>query len=162
MSREKCPNCGNLLVKPAGPESSRILLMGEFPGVDELRMGVPFVGMIGDIVRRELARAGVQMVACRATNLWQHGKNEKGCILDWHINRAALELKGKKYVLAMGSEVTRAFFGVNVMDVSGLVLKSKVYPDVIFMACPNPAILLHAPVGEFRLALRKFEELVNA
>jgi uracil-DNA glycosylase family 4 len=157
--RDRCPNCGDLLINPSGPQSSPYLFVGEFPGMEEIRQGNTFVGITGSILNRELARIGLQLSACRSINLWQHAKND--CDLEFHINKLTQEIRKHKYVLLMGSDVTQVLLGKNVMDISGMKVKIALFPKIVFYASPNPAILLHAPIGEFRLALQRFKKEIK-
>src|ERR1700690_756376 len=106
ISREKCSICGDLLVSPIGPLSSTILFVGDFPNQDDQKQGRAFAGKTGDILKAELAKVGIQLSACRATNLWQHDKNEEKCKISWHMDTLAKEFKNKNYILFMGSDVT--------------------------------------------------------
>ena len=166
MKRKSCPICGGLIVPAAGPANSDILLVGEFPGHYEMQQGIPFVGPSGDILKEELARAGISYGQCRVTNLWLHGKKEKDeAELAWHMGQLAAELDGRKYVLLMGSDVCSAFLGPkeSVMDWSGMVVKSDYLPKSVRKAVvsPNPALLMHDTTGEFRLALQRFKEIIG-
>ena len=69
MVRQACPICSNLLVLPVGPKDASILLIGEYPGVEEVKSGFCWVGRGGEVLRAELARVGIQYEQCRATNL---------------------------------------------------------------------------------------------
>src|SRR5574340_853718 len=127
--RPTCPQCKNKqLVEPAGPAKSPILLVGEFPGSQEIIQGVPFVGESGKILAAELMRVGIQLAQCRVTNLWQHAKDEKGCDVQWHQNMMAKEFKGRKFVLLMGSDLAKILFEKGVMDLSGLEMKHDLFP----------------------------------
>ena len=160
MDREKC-KCGKLLIPAYGPSTSKILLIGEFPGMDEIMKGIPFIGRTGDILRAECAKAGLDISRCRLTNLWQHDKDEKGCDITIHLRAMAKELKGKKFALLMGSDLTQEIWGQGVMELSGLEVKSELFPKTRLFVSPNPAIVMHGPVGELRLALERFTEAVN-
>lgn len=159
MNRSKCPHCDDWLVNPSGPENAEILLVGEFPGVEEVKQGNCFVGATGDILKMELGRVGIQLAACRSTNLWQHARNDV-CDVSWHLDQMYKEFKGRKYILLMGSELTQTIFGKGVFDLSGLRVKVKGTDAVVFVS-PNPALVMHAPVGEFRLAVKNFKKEIN-
>lgn len=156
--RKKCPNCDYLLVNPGGPSNAEILLVGEFPGIDEIRIGAPFVGKMGDILRQEMIRVGMNMYACRATNLWQHKENEE-CDIEWHKNQMIQEFRGRKFVFLMGSELTKMLFGKGVQELSGMEVPHELFPKIRFFAAPIPPYL--GPVGEFRLAMEKFAKAVK-
>lgn len=155
--RNVCPNCGQLLVEPTGSQHAPILLIGEWPNLDDVRSGRVGTGKVGDILRMELARAGIQLASCRLTNLWQHGKT-KDCDPAWHLDYILKELDGHEWVILMGSEITKALAGYGIMQVAGLQVKSKLFPKVKFFAIPNAGTLLRGDVGEMRLALEKFQK----
>lgn len=56
-------------VPSTGPMDARIMLVGEAPGVDEVRLGEPFVGYSGQLLDRMLADAGISRSACRIVNV---------------------------------------------------------------------------------------------
>jgi uracil-DNA glycosylase len=63
-----CPAKHNL-VPPSGPEDSDVLFIGEAPGKDEDRLGVPFVGKTGEEVNRHyLPLAGLRRDSVRFDN----------------------------------------------------------------------------------------------
>jgi uracil-DNA glycosylase len=74
-----CRRCD--LWKPAtqtvfgeGPESARVMLLGEAPGDAEDRAGRPFVGPAGKLLDRALADAGLERDAVYVTNTVKHFK----------------------------------------------------------------------------------------
>ena len=77
MTRQACPICSNLLVLPVGLKDASILLVGEYPGVEEVKSGFCWVGRGGEVLRSELARVGIQYEQCRATNLWLHAPSKE-------------------------------------------------------------------------------------
>ena len=161
MSRQVCPLCGNLLVLPVGPKDSLTLLIGEYPGVEELKSGYCWTGKGGEVLRAELARVGVQYETCRATNLWQHTPSKDDEEFRQHIEWMLAEVEGKKHILLMGSDVCKALLGEAVSDVSGLIVSSPYLPkDVTAVAVRNPAQVLRkgSTVGEIRSAMKAFRE----
>ena len=62
----ECRLCSNIVCqreKPvfgAGPANARIVLVGEAPGAEEDRSGVPFVGEAGKLLDKILAASGIQ------------------------------------------------------------------------------------------------------
>ena len=172
MSRENCPICDRQMVATSGPPSE-ILLVGEFPGPEEVIKGVPFVGKAGDVLKDELTKAGISYRTCRVTNLWSHNKpSEKKEYyaedFDFHFKRLMEEISKAKYVLLMGSELAPIFTGHNVSDVAGLNLIGEVESKIplpkslkVCVFAHNPAFVFHGPVGEFRQAIQRFKELIS-
>lgn len=56
-------------VMPDGPVPARIMLVGEAPGADEERLGVPFVGASGQELNRMLAEAKIMRSEVFTTNV---------------------------------------------------------------------------------------------
>lgn len=52
-----------------GPRNARIVIVGEAPGADEIRLGVPFVGQSGKELDRMLTDAGINPDECYFTNV---------------------------------------------------------------------------------------------
>src|SRR3990167_6207521 len=132
--RPVCPICNHLqLVLPTGPEKAKLLIIGEYPGVEEITTGRPWVGAAGEALTEELTRAGWNRDYMRITNLWQHKPPAKPRATppkspkareDWevaqktyasefnfHYNQMFKELKGRKGILLMASDVTEALLG---------------------------------------------------
>lgn len=163
--RDQCPHCGRYLVRANGPANSDLLLVGEFPGEEEINIGLPFVGRAGGVLSFELALAGITLQRCRVTNLWLHDKtkNNTPC---FNLGMSALlqELSTpRKAVLFMGSELPSLFGLPNVTSISGLILDGIPVLDLpypcIFM--PNPATVFHGPLGEVRFGIGQFGKLVK-
>lgn len=162
----ECPICGHNLVIPTGPRDAKVLLIGERPGWEEIAASKPFVGATGDILRSELGRLEVDLWMLRLTNLWLHAppsdEEQYEKCLQFCLQQALVEIKGKKAILLIGSDTVSLFCDEKVSDVCGLVVKSN-YIDrkVLVMACVNPAIAFHRAPGEMRLALKKFCEKIK-
>ena len=163
MTKAPCLDCGKLLVDPCGPPRSPILLLAEFPGYYEVKSGVPWTGPAGDILKKELRRAGIMYEKRRATNLWQHEKDNVTCTISGHWQRTISELQGRRAVLLMGSDVAKHLLGQAVSDVTGTFVKSPLLPKsvVAALAMYNPAICLHDKLGETRLGITRFAEAVR-
>lgn len=163
--RASCPICQHKLVAPSGDPHSTVLVVGEFPGFEEIRLGQPFVGPSGQVLRREIAMAGMQLESCRVTNLWLHGPSKDEADYEWNREQLMAELKGKVHILLMGSDVAHAFGLPNVMSWSGMNLRHADLPKTVktCIIAPNPALLLQrdTTIGEFRLAVTKFVEATN-
>ena|SRR3990167_3061221 len=157
-----CDICNEKLIPPSGPKTASIGLMGEFPGWYEIEKETVFVGPTGDILKRELAKQGISFMTCLATNLWGHAPNDDEAELSLHFSTAIRALKKCRAVFLMGSDVSQAVFGENIMSISGMVMESDLFSNAeIVIAAPNPAVLAHGGLGEFRLALGAFAQLCH-
>ena len=56
-------------VEPCGPRDAKIAIVGEAPGSDEERLGIPFVGSSGDLLTRTLLGVGIKRESCYITNV---------------------------------------------------------------------------------------------
>lgn len=161
MTRSHCPSCGEEIVKPYGYSRSRILLVGEFPGVDEMKSGRPFSGATGAVLRKELARVGIDLFQCRLANLWLHEPNKDENCFDAGVNVVLEEAKGKDAILLIGSDTVEYFTGYKVSDVSGLQVDVNMFSASIVYAMVQPAIVFHKTIGEVRLAIENFYDAVK-
>jgi len=57
------------LVFADGNPASRVMLVGEAPGADEDRQGLPFVGVSGQLLDRMLAAIGLDRTSCYISNI---------------------------------------------------------------------------------------------
>ena len=191
MPRELCPVCKHYLLVPAdGPENAKVLIVGEYPGREEIETGHPWVGQAGKVLDQELERAGLNRDYIRVTNLWLHKApvaprvtppKTKSALETWHKLKKAYaaefsfhytqmlkELKAREAVLLMGSDVTMALLGVTVTSVAGCFVKSDIIPSStkVVVAMMNPAIVFRSgpegTLGETRLAIQRFAGAVHA
>ena len=56
---------------PTDPSGPKIALIGEAPGADEARMGVPFIGRAGQLLDGALRTAGIDRRACLVGNTFR-------------------------------------------------------------------------------------------
>jgi len=54
-----------------GPRHAKIAIVGEAPGSNEVRLGRPFVGPAGNLLRVMLSDSGIDMSVCRLLNVMQ-------------------------------------------------------------------------------------------
>ncbi|WP_371574082.1 UdgX family uracil-DNA binding protein [Streptomyces sp. NBC_01314] len=110
-----------------GDESARILLVGEQPGDQEDRQGEPFVGPAGQLLRRALEEAGIDMDTAYVTNAVKHFKftrppgggkrrihkapdrREAAACRPWLL--AELRLVRPEIVVALGATAGRTLLG---------------------------------------------------
>ena len=187
MAREICPVCEHYqLVSADGPTKAKLIIVGEYPGVEEIKTGHPWVGEAGQVLNEELERAGLNRDYIRVTNLWLHAPPAKPratppkmklALEKWtaakkaydaefrfHYAQMTKEMKGRAAALLMGSDVTEALLGVTVTSVAGCFVKSDILPKIA-LAMMNPAIVFRSgpegTLGETRLAIRRWAEALN-
>lgn len=157
-----CPICGNKqCVPPCGYKNSPILVIGEKPGDEEVKKGRPMIGKMGEVLKMELGRLGVDFNRMRLCNLWQHIPNDNEDCYKEGMKTVIQEAKGKKAILLLGSDAVKCFTGENVSNVCGLNLHSDYLSAPIIIACVNPAQVWHGNLGEMRLAFRKFSKAIE-
>lgn len=174
MSRPRCPICKDKkLVPAAGPEDADVLLAGPFPGWEEIKDGIPWVGNAGKVLRAELGRSGIQFDKCRVTNLWQHEPSPTGTKrnpnpiyedeINWHFDQLRSEFNGRTTVLLLGSLTTEILGLGPVSKVAGTRVHSEYFPKTVevVIAAYNPAQVLHGLVGETRYAIEAFADAIG-
>lgn len=163
MLNSLCPACGSDGVPAHGSRSSRVLIVGEWPGQVELERGRPFAGPAGGVLRTELARVGIDMVQVRICNLWLHEPNKNENCLKAGYDQVLDEAKGRDAILMVGSEVVNTFTEYNVSAINGLRLDKSDHPfsAKCVMATLNPAICFHKGVGETRFGIEQFSKYIQ-
>jgi uracil-DNA glycosylase family 4 len=142
------------------------LIIGEFPGAEEIKKGSPMVGAMGGVLRTELGRVGMDMRQMRVGNLWLHPPPKKSndlykpC-LGHGKEMIVKEARNRKAILLIGSATVEEFCNEKVSMVSGLEVESPYFSAPLIMACVQPATVFHQGLGELRLGLYKFSEKVK-
>jgi uracil-DNA glycosylase family protein len=101
-----CRGCGlferaTQTVFGAGPKGARVMLVGEQPGDQEDRRGVPFVGPAGHLLDRALDEAGIPRGDAYLTNAVKHFKWEPRGKVRLHKKPSAREVTAcKPWLLA--------------------------------------------------------------
>ena len=121
---------------------------------------------------KELGMCGLNLQAFNLATFYSHNmpksrktKEDKAIVqkcLDWSIAEVIRVAKDKKIILMMGAEVVRTFTGYGVSDVSGLVCKSDLLPNVpVIIPAFNPDKIMMMPLGEMRNSLKVFAEQIK-
>ena len=157
-----CPHCNrDDLVLASGSKRSEILVIGEFPGAEEVKKGKPMIGAMGGVLRTELGRVGLDMNQMRLCNLWLHPKNKSEDCLNYGLQKAIEEARNRKAILLIGSDTVKQFCNEKVSEVTGLEVKSPYFSAPLVFACVQPATVFHRSIGELRLSLEKFSKKVK-
>lgn len=122
---------GTQTVFGEGSVKARLILVGEQPGDQEDKQGLPFVGPAGRILDRALELAGIERSDAYVTNAVKHFKwlaqgkrrlhqkpnaSEVGACLPWLD--AEIDLIRPLVLVAMGSTAAQALFGKSVLVTS--------------------------------------------
>lgn len=120
-----------------------MLWVGEAPGKVEVLEGAPFVGPTGELVRRDLRWAGVNIAHdVRFTNTcrhnpgqWPENKEQGGELMAMYasiLDAEIAEMPNLRVIVACGGVALQRLTGyTNVTDWRGSVLRPKDLPDVL-------------------------------
>lgn len=130
-----------------GPANARILFIGEAPGDREDKLGRPFVGQSGQLVRAEVSKAGLgevrytNTVRCRPPGNRQPTKDEiKACRP--YLDAELAEVK-PEYVVTLGNVSSKAVLKHSkITQDHGKIVKM---PGYIGMPMYHPAYILRDP-----------------
>ena len=165
---DDCPlkhTASNLCFADGNP-GARLMIIGEPPGRDEDRMGVPFVGADGQLLDKMIASIGLDRASVYLTNLlpWRPPGNrsptdeETAMLLPWLFRH--VQLAKPEFVLLLGGAAAKLVLGSH----DGIMKLRGRWRDVDFgdgvprpvLASLHPAYLLRSPAQK-RLA---FEDLL--
>jgi uracil-DNA glycosylase family 4 len=165
---DDCPlkhTASNLCFADGNPDA-RLMIIGEAPGRDEDRMGVPFVGADGQLLDKMIASIGLDRASVYLTNLlpWRPPGNrsptdeETAMLLPWLFRH--VQLAKPEFVLLLGGAAAKLVLGSH----EGIMKLRGRWRDVDFgdgvarpvLASLHPAYLLRSPAQK-RLA---FEDLL--
>ena len=110
-----------MLCQDIGPPDAKIILVGEAPGKNEDRTGVPFSGAAGSLLKQMLTHSGIRFADCYVTNVMnvQPPNNKFEYFYDGKLPGASLEtaivkLRDKleairpQVIITLGAEALRA------------------------------------------------------
>ncbi len=160
-----CPLCQDRIqvVPPSGDPLSKVALVGEAPGAKEDLAGRPFVGRAGKTLDRLMEEVGLERQALLITNTvkCRPPGNRRPSAEEVRACRPYLEeeLKGKRFVLAMGLSAAEGLLGhkVTLKDSANqlydLVLNRE---ELKVMVTYHPSACIYRPVARevIREALR--------
>lgn len=156
------------VVFSAGPSSARVALVGEQPGDQEDRAGVPFVGPAGRLLQRAVDEAGLVRGDVYVTNAVKHfrftqagpGKRRihqtpelahMTACKPWLV--AELRAVAPEVVVCLGATAAKSLLGTGfrVTRERGVLLRRETsLGSVQFLATLHPSAVLRVPDGEAR------------
>ena len=156
--------CRTRAVPGVGPYPAKIMLIGEAPGKEEDRTGMPFMGRAGKLLDSALAKAGLHRseifitssIKCRPP---KNRKPKKGEIeaCKPYLN-SQIEILHPRIICLMGNTATLAVLGIQgVTSLRGRILQD------IFLVTYHPAAVLRNRnlLDAFIFDLKKACELSN-
>ncbi|HET6222297.1 MAG TPA: UdgX family uracil-DNA binding protein [Dongiaceae bacterium] len=154
-----------------GPVGATLMLVGEQPGDQEDRIGRPFVGPAGLLLRRALAEVGIDPDRQYVTNAVKHFKylqrgkrriHQKPNVGEIDICRQRwlfreIELMRPRLVVALGATAARALAGspVAIGKSRGRVLRQET-PAPVFVTVHPSAVIRIVDERDRRAAYRQF------
>jgi uracil-DNA glycosylase family 4 len=127
-----CPLRGKKKVDPDGSLDAEIVIVGEAPGEEEEKQGLPFIGYSGKILRAVLNALDIDIskvyitnvVKCRPPNNQLTKEMVKCCKVK--LEQELMMLRKKRLIIALGA-TAKEFFGVPgaVADVRGNIVDTK-------------------------------------
>ena len=155
-SIENCnlKNNSQNLVLGDGNINGSIMLIGEAPGIEEDKSGMPFKGEIGELLNKMLLAINIKRkdIYCSYAINFRPPEDRKPTSLE--VKRYSVFLKehisiiNPKIVILMGSSAMEAVTGINTKISSErgkwkeVILKNKTYPVMITF---NPSYLIRFP-----------------
>jgi uracil-DNA glycosylase family protein len=158
-----------------GPARARIMLVGEEPGDQEDRQGLPFVGPAGRLLDEALAEAGLDRAKLFITNAVKHFKFEMrgkrrlhkrpatGEIVQcrWWLDLERAIVK-PKIVVAMGTSAVRGVYGkmLTIAQARGRLIALPDGAQMIVTVHPSYLLRIPEPADrheQYRLFVRDLE-----
>lgn len=145
-----------------GAEQARVMIIGEAPGRDEDRSGIPFVGRVGQLLDKMLASIGLDESTTHITNVvyWRPPGNRTPTPVEIQVCRPFLErqitLAAPEIIVTVGGPATKALLDTTagIMKVRGSWRDVAIAGRTLrLMPTLHPAYLLRTPSGK-RLAWR--------
>jgi uracil-DNA glycosylase family protein len=160
---ERCKGCdlykrATQVVFGAGPSKARVMFVGEQPGDQEDREGMPFVGPAGALLDKALAEAGIPREDVFVTNAVKHFSWEPRGKRRIHKKPRVSEIKACRpwleaevnavhptVVVCLGATAAQSVIGpqFKLMQGRGQVLASSLAPQTL--ATIHPSAVLRAP-----------------
>lgn len=169
---KKCKLCQNRtnIVFADGDKKADIMLIGEGPGADEDRQGVPFVGKAGQLMNKAFQGLGIDrsklyianIVKCRPPNNRVPEADEAEACMDYLRNQVILVQP--KIIVLMGSTALKNILGkeYGITSARGKWIEKK---EILYMPTWHPAALLRDDTKkidfwkDMKLVLEKAKEM---
>jgi len=155
-ARSQFPAARNLVFADGNPQA-QVMFIGEAPGEEEDRQGLPFVGRSGQLLDRMLAAIGLDRSSVYISNIlpWRPMANrtptlQEGVIFLPFLMRH-IELAGPRLTVALGGSSAKLLLGTNqgIMRLRGHWSEIEVAGrNVPLLPTLHPAFLLRNPLAK--------------
>ena len=157
------------LVFADGTPGSRLMFVGEAPGAEEDKLGLPFVGRSGQLLDKMLAAIGLDRSKVYIANIvpWRPPGNRTPTPVETQIClpfvQRQIELANPDVLVTIGQPSTGALLGIQgIMKNRGRWFPFQTGTrEIRAMPMLHPAYLLRQPIGK-RLAWRDMLAIKNA
>lgn len=147
----------NNMVFGTGNPNSKIVFVGEAPGAEEDKQGIPFVGQAGKLLDKAIQAIGMDRTSVYITNVipWRPLGNRTPTTDEIALYRPFLirhiNIINPKVVVCLGSSAARAILqsDVGISKIRGHVMNNNEIfenPDIKIVATFHPAYLLRSPL----------------
>jgi uracil-DNA glycosylase family protein len=162
----RCPlhEIGTQTVFGAGPADARVMFVGEAPGAQEDKAGIPFVGPAGKVFDEALEAAGIDRSSVYVTNAVKHrpwvrspsGRQKNRAPKQSEINACAIwldqeiDILNPSIICCLGAVAAKRILGKNfrLMDQRGTWHVSERGLDVLATVHPSFVMLQRAEVRD--------------
>lgn len=141
-----------------GPKGATLMLVGEQPGDEEDRKGLPFVGPAGRLLDRALEKVGIDRATVYVTNAVKHFKWEPRGKRRLHKKPKASEVSAcnlwlaqeiaamaPKVIVSLGTTALSALVGPGITLTRARAMKLRHESGVPVFATYHPSAVLRAP-----------------
>ena len=163
-----CPNCSHLfksrsqVVFGVGSLDAEIMFVGEAPGLDEDRLGEPFVGKAGQLLTKIIQTMGLSRKEVYITNvlkfrpdtLGQTYGNRKPTTLEmqtcWPYLLEEIKCIRPKVIVALGSTAVEGLLGKKKVGITRLRGKFDDFKGIPLMLTYHPSYVLRNPANRIK------------
>jgi uracil-DNA glycosylase len=169
LDSKECPECSMPLVDYGGSRKSDIMIIVGQADESDFESGKVLHGSWNKPLYQELSKRKIDMYSCSLVNYYPHEKpstRTKIAREQWErclklsTDKLLKEADGKRFILCVGSEVTKFFLGYGDVTCSGIPLTSKFFSAEMVMGIQSIQYVSTNSCGEFCLALDRFSEEV--
>lgn len=168
---ELCPlseKAEKVCIMGDGAFRKKVFILGEAPGFQEDKLGKPFVGTAGKLLRSELIRVGISPTSCYLTNTvkcFPDGTptEEQSNICASHYLSNELSELNPDFILALGNTALRAITrGERISEARGQIWEATIGSAFVYPTY-HPAYILRnrREMTTFQIDLENFAAMIN-